>query len=181
MTHKPFFLTVALVSLLALAGVFYWMSQKRQVAVDQPVVTDPVGETPVQTEPTTAIDTSDWKTYRDEEYGFEMKYPTNLEKTEQGLTPHNPPIGNPSSTQNTVWFSMDVQNHFSGKLLRENLNNVLDEELFRDPFWSSYIHQGNVKVSYNEEKINGVQLKIVKSILKQVPNNYKSGGLSMRP
>lgn len=43
--------------------------------MNQPVVTDSVGEAPVQVKPETSVDTSDWKTYRNEEYGFEMKYP----------------------------------------------------------------------------------------------------------
>lgn len=74
MNQKPLFLAVALTALLVIGGAF-WMMQKRQVAVNQPAVTDPVVETPVQTEPENPIDTSDWKTYRNEEYGFEVKYP----------------------------------------------------------------------------------------------------------
>lgn len=49
--------------------------QKRQVSVNQPVVTDPVVVTPVQTEPENPIDTSDWKTYRNERYGYSIQYP----------------------------------------------------------------------------------------------------------
>jgi hypothetical protein len=74
MNHKPLFLTAVLIVLLAIAGAFWYM-QQRQVAVNQPVVTDPVGEASAQVEPETSVDTSDWKTYRNEEYGFEMKYP----------------------------------------------------------------------------------------------------------
>ncbi len=74
MNHKPLFLATVLIALLTLAGGFWYM-QKRQIVVDQPVVTDPVGEAPVQVKPETSVDTSDWKTYRNEEYGFEMKYP----------------------------------------------------------------------------------------------------------
>lgn len=93
MVKQPLLLTVAALVLLAIASVF-WFIQKRQVVVNQPIVTDPVGEAPIQVDQQkkadeiesvrdlidgeyafTPVDTSDWKTYRNEEYGFEVKYP----------------------------------------------------------------------------------------------------------
>ncbi len=50
MSYKPLFLATALIVLLAIAGGF-WYIQKRQIVVDQPVVTDSVGEAPAQVEP----------------------------------------------------------------------------------------------------------------------------------
>lgn len=59
MNQKPLFLAVTLAALLVIGGAFCFMSQ-RPVAVNQPVVTDPVVETPVQTEPEVPS-VSDWK------------------------------------------------------------------------------------------------------------------------
>lgn len=76
MNQKPLFLAVALAALLVIGGAF-WVMQKRQMAMNQaPVVIDPVVETPVQTEPESSVDTSDWKTYRNEEYGVQFRYPS---------------------------------------------------------------------------------------------------------
>ncbi len=74
MNQKPVFLTITLTALLATSGAF-WLMQKRHAVTNQPVTIDPVVESPVQTEPQTPIDTSDWKIYRNEEYGFEFRYP----------------------------------------------------------------------------------------------------------
>ena len=74
MNQKTLFLAASLIALLAIGGAF-WMMQKRQMALNQRVATDPVVETAVQTEAENPTDTSDWKTYRNEEYGFEVKYP----------------------------------------------------------------------------------------------------------
>ncbi len=52
MNHKPLFLTVTLIALLAIAGVF-WYRQQRQVSVKTPSVAEPVTQMPVQTEPVT--------------------------------------------------------------------------------------------------------------------------------
>lgn len=73
MNQKPILLAIVFAALLVIGGVF-WVMQKHPVAVNQLVATDPVAETPVQTESENPIDTSDWKTYRNEEYGFEFKY-----------------------------------------------------------------------------------------------------------
>ena len=50
MSHKPLFLATALIALFVIGGVF-WYVQKQEVAVNQPVVTDSVGEAPAQVEP----------------------------------------------------------------------------------------------------------------------------------
>ncbi|MGB4833938.1 MAG: hypothetical protein WBP40_02830 [Candidatus Moraniibacteriota bacterium] len=70
MHQKPLFLATALIALLVIAGAF-WYLQYRPTAMNQPIgITDPIVEPVTQTEPRNPIDTSDWKMYRNEEYGF---------------------------------------------------------------------------------------------------------------
>ncbi|QQR78063.1 MAG: hypothetical protein IPJ68_03140 [Candidatus Moraniibacteriota bacterium] len=75
MNHKPLFLATALIALLVIAGAF-WMMQKRQAVIHPPVTTEPVVEPVTQTEPANPIDTSDWKTYRNDTLKLSVKYPT---------------------------------------------------------------------------------------------------------
>lgn len=75
MNQKSLFLAVTLIALLAIGGVFHFMSYRPVAVSQQPVVADPVVEVPAQTEPGTSIDTSDWKMYRNEKYGFEYGLP----------------------------------------------------------------------------------------------------------
>ena len=67
---KKQYLVIAAVLIIALgAGVFVWQKQGKQVQEQ------PKQEDTAKTDISTDIDTSDWKTYRNEEYGFEVRYP----------------------------------------------------------------------------------------------------------
>jgi hypothetical protein len=96
MPKKTLIITILAIAVIGLAAVTGYFLQKqageemkRQEGIatmpsapekplvqpsETPPITEvtPQPETPTTTEP---IDTSDWKTYRDEEYGFELKYP----------------------------------------------------------------------------------------------------------
>jgi hypothetical protein len=74
--NKRFFILIAiLIALLLIAGALWCKQYRQPIAVNQPVVTDPVVETPVQVEPENPIDTSDWKTYRNQQISIQFEYP----------------------------------------------------------------------------------------------------------
>ncbi len=68
---KKFYLLFTLTIALAASAFALWCVNKKAMA---PVVSEP---TATQNSGNESIDTSDWKTYRNEEYGFELKMPNN--------------------------------------------------------------------------------------------------------
>lgn len=63
---------------LSLSKAIYMTKRPTQV-VEEPkeeISEEPVSPEPEEISPTPEIDTSDWKSYRNEEYGYEVQYPS---------------------------------------------------------------------------------------------------------
>jgi len=70
---KLFFIVAAVSVVLAVAGILLLQGVMRNRVSHTPPVPSPQP----QTQDTIPLDTSDWQTYRNDEFGFEVKYPDN--------------------------------------------------------------------------------------------------------
>ena len=95
-------ITLLILALLALGVTSFYLTLKgkgERMEKEERVPTLPEEPVVESQEPTTteAIDTSDWKTYRNEEWGFEVKYPPQVfnivvEQDKVSLKEASPPI-----------------------------------------------------------------------------------------
>src|SRR3989338_1795235 len=72
MNRKIIITIISLIILVLIGGGVVWYLKVYKSAPNQPVTKNGGNATATSTE---EIDTSDWLTYRDEQYGFEVKYP----------------------------------------------------------------------------------------------------------
>ncbi|MFZ2970752.1 MAG: hypothetical protein WA063_06400 [Minisyncoccia bacterium] len=70
---KMILVVAIIISLGAVLGVIGYAVKNKAIKIQQPQVS-PAAETAKSVEDETA----DWKTYKNEEYGFEIKYPINI-------------------------------------------------------------------------------------------------------
>ncbi|NUM25758.1 MAG: hypothetical protein HUU49_04025 [Candidatus Buchananbacteria bacterium] len=96
---KKYLLTILILTTLVLTGCLSkpQTNQNTSVVPEESEVENENVNTATTTE---EIDTSDWKTYRNEEYGFEFKYPENwkiflLDDNRISLAPNNKEVGIP--------------------------------------------------------------------------------------
>ena len=77
-------------------------------------------KTPTST-PEASIDISNWKTYRNEEYGFEFKYPEGWKMYQKALTSFVPPLAEAD------WANLPILGvGFFDKSLNQSINDWID-------------------------------------------------------
>ena len=95
-TIKIILIISAIIIIIAVLGVAFWPKQNQPSNTNQPVTVEPDNNQPATTtEPetiTSDIDTSGWQTYRNEEYGFEVKYPRSWRSDFFNITPDSSTI-----------------------------------------------------------------------------------------
>ncbi|MBU4338113.1 PT domain-containing protein [Patescibacteria group bacterium] len=162
---------LAIVVLAALGAIAYSVALKKvpPVAVQptvspiitpQPTAMEPtLTPTPViTTEPTPNIDISDWKIYRNDKYGFEIKYPSGWivrEETEFDLSKlGNDNIIKASGTE--FWLGLGTKNPPAEFFSLQVMNKSIDEAIAFD--WTSFGKRTGKSIiigGTEGEKLNG--------------------------
>lgn len=77
----------------------------------------------------TEIDTSDWNTYRNKEYGFQIRFPNNWEKKDYGqnviISPYDP-----EATREHTFIRINIKPNPENKDIREFYNGAKERALF---------------------------------------------------
>lgn len=133
-------LILALVVLVFIAGgVLVWKEKPSQGLLQS--------ETEKEVIISEGADRSDWKTYRNEEYGFEMKYPKEWD------------IDNERSSSNEVVFSTGFAGSREAVSFQKNANNITNDKWIQ---MNQTVHEG-VILSQEDTTVGGLNARRIQT------------------
>ena len=104
------------------------------------------------------LDTSDWKVYRNEEYGYEIKYPESWEQNrEKGKNIFSKTFINSKGWKDGAYFSIEVFNNSTSIPLKEWIN-------LHDPIYPEDSRELHFQKSITVDNNNGIYRKITNSV-----------------
>ena len=109
---EPVFVIVIIAAMIIFGSAGYLYLKKIENKQANPLAVAPTSSVQL-TAPSSTIDISDWKTYRNEKYGFEVKYPPDwiVRSNDRGLTVttlFDPALLNEGTVQNFAFFNVEL-------------------------------------------------------------------------
>jgi len=137
--NVKYLLIVFVVALVFGVGIIYWEGKIIKETGDYSVINNQTNKP--NTESQVSDDTADWKTYRNDKYGFEVKYPTAfpIEKIDEGIN-----MSFPSSYKGLSYvYNNDIQSAWIGVGV-----GFMNKEGFTEDFCQSF-NLGVEKITIN--------------------------------
>ena len=179
---KPAIILIALAFIVlgVVLGFLLWPKQlvnngqpmTNQPAINQPITNNPE-PTATTTEPetiTSDIDTSDWQTYRNEEYGVEVKYPAILNALEV------PYPGKDSDFKETIYFDL-FKDHIDSPNISITVKDTKGKVVNYEKLAESYDTFNNENYKIQKATIGGKTVTQIKFEYRDIVTFFEKGNL----
>ena len=174
-------LAIAIIIIIAILAIAFWPKQDQPSNTNQPVITEPDDNqsatnpepTATTTEPetiTSDIDTSDWQTYRNEEYGFEVKYPAILNALEV------PYPGKDSDFKETIYFDL-FKDHIDSPNISITVKDTKGKVVNYEKLAESYDTFNNENYKIQKATIGGKTVTQIKFEYRDIVTFFEKGNL----